>query len=214
MALDGVGPRERPAVLLPLRTTPRALAAHVASQTLAVLCAPAASRSDQQAGGASGPGCGGMLSSSGGEGSGGASELAGSRMNEEESAAGTPTCSGGGTAGDSGDERGSPSGQHRNGSMVTGPGPERGGGAHERGGRCAVSGVGAQGEGARGRCALHELRCIDPATGARGLHAYTAGGALDKQAYWVLGCSVCRLVRLQSSQLHLCSRAKAAAALP
>lgn len=172
VALDGGA--GRPRELLPLRATPLALAVHAASQTLAVLCAPEASPSDPQAGGVSEPGCGGTPSSSGGEGGDAASERdTGSWMDEEDSGAGAGRS---GATGDSGDELDGPAGQHRNGGMMSSPEREQGSGGDERPGGRAGGGGGAQGEAAGGRGALHELRCIDPATGVAGhVHTQQAG---------------------------------------
>ena len=180
VALDGGA--GRPRELLPLRATPLALAVHAASQTLAVLCAPAASQSDPQdhgmdpqARGRGASGCGDERSSSGSDGSGAASQHVGSEMDEEDSEAGTGRV---GVAGDSGDEFKGPAGQHRNGGMTSSPERGQGRGSHGR----AVGGAGSPREGAGGPGAPHELRCIDPATGVAGhTHTQQAGCPINNQ---------------------------------
>lgn len=167
VALDGGA--GRPRELLPLRATPLALAVHAASRTLAVLCAPAASQGEPQAGGTISPGCGGVRSSSGDGAGGAASEHAGSWMDGEDSEPGDGR---GGAAGDSGDERGGRAGQHGDGGMMSSTEREQDRGS----GRHAAGGGGAEGAGAGRRDAPHELRCIDPATGVAGhLHTQQAG---------------------------------------
>lgn len=143
VGLDAGGPRGRTPAVLPLGATPCALAVHEASRTLAVLCAPAA-RS----------GAGETGSDRSGLGAPGGGSMDAGSANERSGLVGRGSGGGSGSGAAGGDAV-------EGLQCISGQGGGGGGG----------DGVGREGDNAERAAEIlpHELRCVDPATGAPGL---------------------------------------------